>query len=152
MDSQIITLEEFNVAGVSVRTTNQNGQSKKDIGQLWSRFISESIASKVADKVNGDIYCIYTDYESDYMGAYTAILGFKVDSVGNIAEGLITKTIPACSYQPFISMGKLPESVLNTWKYIWESGIKRKYLADFDVYPPNSFSSGNPVVETYLSV
>jgi predicted transcriptional regulator YdeE len=152
MDSETVTLEEFKVAGISVRTTNQNGQSKKDISTLWSRFMSENIAGKIPGKVNRNLYCIYTDYESDFMGAYTTILGFEVTSVENLPEELIVRTIPASAYRPFISIGKLPDSVLNTWKYIWESGIKRKYSADFDIYPPDAFSSGNPVVETYLSV
>jgi predicted transcriptional regulator YdeE len=152
MDSENVTIEEFSVVGISVRTSNKNGQSKKDISALWSQFMSENMVAKIPDKVNENIYCIYTDYESDFMGPYTTILGYEVSSIGNLPEGLIAKTIPVCIYRPFISIGKLPDSVLKTWKYIWESGIKRKYLADFDIYPPDAFSAGNPVVETYLSV
>ncbi|HZV12359.1 MAG TPA: effector binding domain-containing protein, partial [Candidatus Kapabacteria bacterium] len=35
----LITLDEFNIIGISVRTTNQNGQSQKDIGELWEKFM-----------------------------------------------------------------------------------------------------------------
>ena len=147
-----ITLKEFLVVGISVRTSNQNGQSKKDISELWDRFMREDIASKIPHKENGDIYCIYTDYESDFMGPYTTIIGYKVASIENLPEGLIVVTIPASKYNIYKSTGKLPYCVLQTWKEIWESEIKRKYLADFDVYPADAFSSENPVVETYLSV
>jgi predicted transcriptional regulator YdeE len=147
-----VTLEKFCVAGIMVRTTNVNGQSQKDIGELWSRFMNKNISAKITDKINENLYCIYTNYESDYMGKYTAILGFQINSLGNIPEGMVIKTIPASTYQLYTSTGMLPHCVLNTWKGIWESDIKRKYLADFDIHPPDAFTIANPVVETYLSV
>jgi len=146
------SLGEFLVAGISIRTANKNGQSQKDIGELWGRFMSENIAQKISNKISGNLYCIYTDYESDFMGEYTTILGFDVGSVENLPDGLIVKTIPASTYRLYKSQGELPGSVVNTWKQIWESDMERKYLADFDIYPPDAFSSPNPVVETYLSV
>jgi predicted transcriptional regulator YdeE len=152
MEVENVTLEEFKVVGISVRTTNKDGQSKKDISELWGRFMGENMAEIIPHKVNMDIYCIYTDYESDYMGAYTTVLGYKVKDTRNVPQGMAALTIPSSSYRPYLSFGNLPQSVLNTWKHIWESGVKRKYLADFDVYPPDAFSSANPVVETYVSV
>ncbi len=152
MNFEEVTLEELSVVGISVRTTNQKGQSQKDISKLWSKFMGENIAEKIPNKVNDNIYCIYTDYESDYMGAYTTILGYRVSSIENLPKGLSQKNIPASNYNLFKSTGKLPYCVLNTWKQIWELGIRRKYLADFDVYPPDAFSSESPAVETYLSV
>ncbi len=152
MQVENVALEEFNVVGISVRTSNRDGQSKKDIAELWGRFMGERIGDKIPHKVNEDIYCIYTGYESDYMGPYTTILGYKVNSFENVPATLTTKIIAVSSYNLFKSTGKLPDCVLNTWMEIWQSGIKRKYLADFDVYPPDAFSSANPVVETYLSV
>lgn len=152
MHFENVALEEFRIIGISVRTSNQNGQSKKDISELWARFMSENIAGKISGKVNENLYCIYTDYESDFMGAYTTILGFRVNSIENIPEEYTVKTITASKYALFKSTGKLPDCVLNTWMDIWKSEIKREYSADFDVYPPDAFSSENPVVETYLSV
>jgi predicted transcriptional regulator YdeE len=152
MDYENVTLGEFRVAGISVRTTNIDGHSQKDTSQLWSRFMNENIAGKIPDKLSEDIFCIYTDYESDYIGPYTTILGFKVSSAEKLAPGLVVKTISPANYLLFKYSGKLPHCVLQTWGAIWEADIKRKYLADFDVYPPDAFSSENPEVETYLSV
>ena len=146
------SLDEFYIAGISIRTTNKEGQSQKDIGELWGRFMSENIAHKISGKVSDKLYCIYTEYETDFMGKYTTILGFEVSKDANLPEGIVLKTIPASSYRVYKSMGELPGSVVNTWKHIWETDIKRKYIADFDVYPADAFSSANPVVETYLSV
>lgn len=147
-----IELNEFYVIGVSVRTTNQNGQSQIDIGELWGQFIGQSLIEKISNKVTRDIYCIYTDYESDFYGPYTTILGCKVASFKNIPEGFVSKTIPATKYLLYKSEGKLPDCVAETWSNIWKSDTNRKYIADFDIYGQQAQNSENALVDTYLSV
>ena len=66
MNNQII--QKFNVIGISVRTTNENGQSAKDIEALWVKFWGEEIQKQIPNKVNDDIYAVYTDYETDFNG------------------------------------------------------------------------------------
>lgn len=149
---QEVNLKGFSIAGIAVRTTNKNGQSQKDIGELWAKFMREDITHKLEGKLSDRLYCAYTDYESDFMGAYTTILGFEVNPEYHLFEGIIRKAIPPLNYRLYKSTGALPDSVLNTWQHIWASDIKRNYMADFDAYPPNAFSSANAVVETYLSV
>ena len=45
--SEALTIEDFNIIGISMVTTNKNGQSIKDIGTLWQRFEKEQIAVKI---------------------------------------------------------------------------------------------------------
>jgi hypothetical protein len=33
-----LNLGDFEIVGIAVRTTNQNGEAEKDIGALWKRF------------------------------------------------------------------------------------------------------------------
>jgi predicted transcriptional regulator YdeE len=150
--STTIEIEEFKVIGISVRTTNQNRQSQNDIGNLWGKFIEQNLIGKIPNKNSLDIYCIYTNYESDFNGLYTAILGCKVNSFDNIPEGFISWTIPKTKYQVYKSTGKLPDSVLKTWTNIWQSDTGRKYVADFDVYGQKSQNTENAEVDTYVSI
>src|SRR6476646_8170492 len=128
------TLEAFHLIGIAVRTTNENGQSQKDIGLLWERFFKENIAAQIPTKESDAVYCVYTNYESDANGAYTTLLGCKVTALQTIPEGLTGIIIPGTTYQVYTSVGKLPDSVLATWRHIWQAPINRSYLADFDVY------------------
>lgn len=146
------TIDEFYVIGISVRTTNKGGQSQKDVGDLWTKFMSSGVLDKIPNKVNVDVYSMYTDYETDYTGPYTTIIGCKVSSLDNIPEGLVGKKIPTSKYLIYKSIGKLPESVVETWKSIWNSKISRGYIADYDVYGSKSQDANNPEVETFLSV
>lgn len=79
MNNQII--EKFSVIGISVRTTNENGQSAKDIEALWGKFWGEEIQNQIPNKINDDIYAVYTDYETDFNGPYTLIIGLTVSTL-----------------------------------------------------------------------
>jgi len=85
-------IEPFNIIGISVRTTNENGQAVKDIPALWNRFMSEGIANKIPNKTSESIYCIYTEYEKDHTKPYTTIIGCRVDQVENIPAGMVGET------------------------------------------------------------
>ena len=152
MNYSTMVLESFSVIGIAVKTTNEGGKAQKDIGELWQRFMSNGMAGNIPNKAGEDIYCLYTDYESDANGPYITLLGCKVNSLENIPEGFVGKTIPKAAFQLYTSTGKLPESVLATWDHIWRTPINRRYLADFDVYGQKSQDPNNTEVETYVSV
>lgn len=155
--AQNMKFEETNltkryIVGISVRTTNQNGQSQKDIGELWGKFYAQNVLASIPNKVSDDVYCIYTDYESDQNAPYTTIIGCEVSSKETIPAGMIFKEIPACKYQVYTAKGKLPDCVFGTWMHIWQNPIERQYAADFDVYGTKSKDPLNAEVKTYLSV
>src|SRR5579863_5165099 len=152
MTYETIELEKFNIIGISVRTTNQNGQSYKDIGELWGKFMGQGIAEQIPNKGSHDIFCMYTDYESDVNGPYTVILGCKTSSLESIPEGFTGKTIAKAAYRKYTATGKIPDCVIATWQHIWQSPIKRKYIADFEVYGEKAQNPEHAEVSTYLSI
>ncbi|GAA4336451.1 GyrI-like domain-containing protein [Mucilaginibacter gynuensis] len=145
-------LEKFNIIGLAIRTTNQNGQSGIDIPKLWSRFMMENVISRVPGKVDSAIYCIYTDYEGDYTKPYTTLLGFKVDNLNNIPAGLTGKAFDAGKYTNFNAKGKFEDGVVFAmWTRIWESDLPRNYIADFEVYGENT-ADGEVQVDIFIGV
>ncbi|RYU91553.1 AraC family transcriptional regulator [Mucilaginibacter terrigena] len=134
MDNEIINLPMFYVAGLAVRTINKDGQAGRDVGGLWQKFTEGNMAEKLEEKEGNEVYCVYTDYESDHNDYYTAILGCKVSSIEYLPEGFTGKAIPAGKYKVFTPVGKFPESIGATWQHIWQSDIQRTYTADFDRY------------------
>ena len=139
-------LESFHIAGISVRTTNLAGQSKVDIGNLWSRFFTGNISAMIPAKLSDDLICSYLDYESDMHGWYTVILGYKVAQSDNFTNEISVVNVPSSTYQVYISADAKPETVVQTWMHIWQSAISRAYQTDFDIYLPDGR------VETYVSV
>ena len=148
----ITTLEAFYVIGVSVRTSNVNNKALKDIGDLFGNFVGGNILQKIPNKISEDIYCVYTDYESDFNGPYTTIIGCKVSSLKDIPTGLIGKTIPESEYQIYKSTGKLSISLAKTWEGIWQTDLNRRYSADFDIYGEKARDYENAEVDTYVAI
>ncbi len=151
MDTQVI--EKFHVIGISIRTKNENGQASPDIEALWGKFWNEDIKSKIPNAINDDIYAIYTDYETDYNGAYTMIIGLSVNSLDHIPEGFVGMTIEKSKYQKIVSKGKMPEAILNTWIEIWGNNkLNRAYQTDFTIHGKKYYDGDEAEVETFISV
>lgn len=147
------TIKPFYVIGISVRTTNENGQSAQDIPALWHRFLSENIASQITDKVNQDIYCLYTDYEKDHTCPYTTLLGYRVSSLDHIPAGLVGKSINEANYAKFVAKGDLQQGVVfNAWTEIWKSDLPRAFETDFEVYGEKSQNPKDAEVDIFIGL
>ena len=148
-----VKIKAFKVIGISVKTTNENRKSAEDLGKLWNQFYSENIPSLIPNKESDEIYSIYTDYESDYKGKYTSIIGLKVNSLNQIPNGLIGREINKGNYQKFVTKGQMPNAVMETWKEIWtkDDELNRKYTTDFEVYGQKAQNGDNSEVEIYIA-
>lgn len=146
-------IQKFNIIGVSIRTTNENEQSGKDIPALWDKFISEGIAEKIPNKINHSIYSVYTDYEKDHTKPYTTILGCAVESLDLIPEGMIGKVIETASYEKFIAKGNLNNGiVINEWIKIWNSDLNRSFTSDFEIYGEKAQNPENAEVDIFIAI
>ncbi len=144
-----IQKDQFAVVGLTVRTTNDNHQSIKDMKDLWDRFYMERLMDKIQHKVSDNIICLYTDYEKDFTKPYTVILGYEVSKVNALPEGAVARTIPASKYAVFhVQAVNLVREIANTWQKIGESNIKMTYQANFEVYTVLTQNT----VSLYLSV
>ncbi len=148
-----VTVKEFTVIGISVRTTNENGKSAKDIGELWNKFITEEILAKIPNKEDDTIYSVYTEYESDHTKPYTTILGCKVKNTGSVPDGMITKIIKGGNYVKFVSKGDLTKgSVYKTWSKIWNTDLEREYSTDFELYSEKIQNPNDAEVDIFVAI
>ncbi|MBI3519062.1 MAG: AraC family transcriptional regulator [Bacteroidetes bacterium] len=148
-------LDEFKVIGISVRTTNENGQAMKDIPFLWDKFFTENISEKISNKLSDDLYCVYTHYEKDHTKPYTTILGYKVDVNEPIPEGLVAKSIDATNYKRFTASGKLSEGIVfKEWQNIWNLNdeLNRSFTSDFEIYGTRSQNPEQAEVDIYIAL
>jgi len=147
-------MENFKIIGISTETTNQNNQAAADLAALWQRFYAEEIFNKIPNKESEDVYAVYTDYESDYTGKYTTIIGQRVTSLGNIPDGFVGREIKNEKLLRYKAKGEMPQAVLETWQEIWANDIAlyRTYNADFEVYGEKSQQGVDSEVEIYIGV
>ena len=149
MDYQI---EPFKIIGIAIESTNENGQSIEDMGKIWSRFYQENVPAKIPNKESENIYSIFTDYESDYTGKFTSIIGMKVSSLDDVPDGLVGREFDGGKYLKIISKGEMPDAIVETWKDIWKRNkeLKRRYTADWEVYGEKSQNGDDSEVEVYI--
>ena len=150
--TEITDQNQFFVTGISIRTTNKDGQSAKDIGGLWTRFMNENLLQQIHGRLSDDIYCVYTDYESDHTAPYTAVLGCAVGSPVDVPGEFTGLTIPAGEYIVYHLSGEFPANVGEAWQEIWASNIDRKYTADYDFYKAGAKSFAETEARFYLAM
>lgn len=149
-----IDLEEIVLMGLSLKTktTNANGQSNIDCGNLWQEFEKKNYAAKIPGKLSNEILAVYYQYEGDDTQPFSFFIGCKIKPGTELPEGLDSMVIPKGTYQKITAKGKMPDCVANAWRKIWSSGIPRAYQADFEVYDERSRNWNRAVVDIFLSV
>jgi len=146
-------IQKFSIIGISVRTTNENGQSGEDIPALWNKFMTEGIAEKIPNKIDNALYCIYTDYEKDHTKPYTTLLGCLVSSLDFIPEGMTGKTIEKATYEKFTAKGNLQENIVfNEWLKIWNSDLDRSFTSDFEIYGEKAQNPETAEVDIFIAI
>ncbi|NVK65923.1 MAG: effector binding domain-containing protein [Flavobacteriales bacterium] len=150
---ETVKIEPFHIIGISIRTTNENGQASKEIAELWNTFMSENILTKIPSKVDNEIYSLYTDYESDHTKPYTTILGCKVENLNSIPNGMIGRSFEGGTYVKTTAKGDLMKGlVVDQWSKIFEMELDRTYNADFEIFGEKAQNPSNAEVDFYVGV
>lgn len=146
--------DEFKLIGLGLigKTTNQNGQSGIDCGNLWEKFEKEHFAERIPDKVCNNIYAVYFNYDGDHTQPFSYFIGCKVKSDALIPKDMTQLMIPAGSFTKVVAKGKMPDCVANSWNNIWDSGIERIFKYDYEVYDERSKDWNHAEVDIFLSV
>lgn len=145
--------EGFTIVGVTVKTTNENGQAAKDIPMLWNEFMIDNVKSKIKNKVDDTVYALYTNYEGDHTKPYTTMIGCKVENLENIPEELTVKIIPEATYAKFIAKGDLTKNVVyDKWLTIWNTNLERMFTTDIEVYNEKAINPKDGEVEIYVAI
>jgi len=150
---QNLIIEPFKVIGIAIKTTNENGQAATDIGELWNKFMKQSIVNTIPNKIDTTIYAIYTDYESDHTKPYTTLLGCKVEHLNTIPDGMIGKTIEGGKYLKITTKGDITKGLIaNEWMKIWQSDLNRRYTADYEVYGEKAQNPTDAEVDILIAI
>lgn len=150
------------LVGICVRTSylQELDAMQGNIFPCVQRYFHGALFEKIPNRINpGTTYCAYTDYESDYTGAYTYFIGEEVGSFESpLPEGFHRLNIPPQHYAKFTTKpAPMPDVVKNAWKAIWEMspqalGGLRSYQTDFEMYDDRARDHQNIVLDIYVGV
>ena len=141
------------VIGPSLRTSPRTAAT--DIPAFWQRFMGEFLPRLPRRADDKALYTVYHEYESDFQGEYTMVLGVAgVDNATLPPDVRRVRIVPG-KYQRFVAEGDPAEVVWKTWMHIngvWERRGERRYLTDFERYAPESMSGGKVKVEILVGL
>lgn len=147
-----IEIPRFKLIGLKIgNTSNKNGQSSIDCGNLWQRFEQEGLAERISGRLGDEIYAVYFNYEGDHTEPFSYFVGCRVGFDAAVPEGLESLAIPAQTYSKYTAKGTMPDCITNQWKAIWRSDQKRNYQYDFEVYDERSSDWSNAEVDLFVS-
>lgn len=153
METESKKLDKIKLIGLDLgrKTTNENGQSSTDGGNLWQRFEKGGFAEKIPNKAGDEIYAVYYNYDGDHTQPFQYFIGCRVDEIETVPEEMDSLTIPDGSYNKLTAKGKMPDCIMNKWREIWSSNLNRGYSFDFEVYDERSHDWSNAEIDLYLS-
>ena len=160
MPPKIVEEKEFSLIGIAARTNNAKEMTDGGvIPAQWNRFFAEGILAKIPNKVDTNIYAVYTDYASDRNGDYTYFIGAKVsDAIDRSTrhgdeDGAGGKVSVVTS-----AKGPVQKVVPLAWRQVWtledhsQLGGARSYKADFEVYDQRSRDPRDSQVDLYIGI
>jgi len=148
-----VTLPARIAVGIERRTCNADGRSLRDIPACWQEFLATKAAARITHRIIPPVmYAVYSDYESDWTGEYSYLLGCGVTSAANPPKGLTVRHIPEQKYALFKARGPMPDAVVGIWGGIWGSDLPRTYCCDFEVYDSRFTDKNNPAVDIYVGI
>lgn len=144
----IVNRPGMTVMGIECRASNANSQ---EILSHWAKFFSENIIPQIPNKASDEIIALYCDYESDFNGEYSFVLGCPVTSPTDIPQGMSIKVIPTATYARFDAIGEYPDSLIKTWNRVWKTDLNRTYTGDFEVYG-EKYQNTPQEVNVYIAI
>lgn len=162
MQKEYIKRPEIHLVGIGLRTSYTQEVDKMQ-GKIWpciQRYFQEALFEKIPHrKKPGTTFCVYTEYESDYRGAYTYFVGEEVEPMNQaVPDGLQTLIIPEQKYAKFTTgPDAMPDVIINAWGKIWampedEMGGKRVYHTDYEVYDERASDHEKIVLDIYVGI
>jgi AraC family transcriptional regulator len=154
-EPEIIEKPAFKVMGYVLETNYLNGDNFKEIPKFWDEVMAKGLLQKIPLKIDPDCCLgICIDFRED--GKMKYIIGYAVESLDHIPSGQYGITVPAAKYAVFTAKGKMPESIQNTVKYIYQdwfpnSEHERANQPEFELYDKKRLANPeNGEVDIYI--
>ena len=162
-DGKAITIRSTNIAsftviGIETHTSNAKEVTPDGIiGTQWQKFLGEGVLDRIPERIDRNVYAVYSDYTSDHNGEYSFLIAAKVKDGTTPPTGRVAKQVGAGRYAVFTSeKGPFAKVVPAVWQKIFhleDAGtLKRLYLTDFEIYDQRAQDPQNGQVDIYVGL
>ncbi len=159
---KVVHQEQFYVVGITARTSNaaEANPQTRIIGKQWQRFFQEGVLQQIPNKLDDNIYSVYSDYAGERNGEYSFTIGARVtEPAQQLPPGLVLKTVPAGDYAVITTeKGPVANVVIAAWKRVWnledqkQLGGTRAYKSDYEFYDRRAMDPQNAQADINISL
>jgi AraC family transcriptional regulator len=156
MEPTITSKEAFPIIGIELKTTTNDGRNYVEIPQFWEKILQEGQIDNIPNrKFERVLLGICMDFEPD--DSFSYIIGAEVASTENVPNDMISRTIPEATYAVFTVRGKMPASIQDTFKFIYQewlptSKYQRAASAEFELYDERFNDSENSEMDIFIPI
>lgn len=135
------TFDAFHLAGYATRITPE--KAAEQLAQAWQHLLAHPLPISAVD---GDphLYAAYTQYDSDFRGQYTFVLGVRA-APSTRPPGLELVSVPGGRFELFAADGLPQQTLWKTWSEVWQrwpaGSTGRRYAVDFERYTPAALAA-----------
>lgn len=156
MEYRIEQKEAFTIIGKSVRVTCQNNEHTSRIPLFWEECQHDGTLENIcAIGTSETLFGVCMDMDME-KGEFTYMIAAAAD-VSTQAAGLSVRTIPACLWAMFPSVGPIPDALQNVWGRVFQewlpaSDYKHAAAPEMEVYPPGDVTRDDYRCEVWIPV
>jgi predicted transcriptional regulator YdeE len=149
----------FGYRYLRARQQRQGNDERRRHWQTMAEIVQEGVLQQIPNKVDSNIYAVYSDYASDKNGEYSLTIGARVPDGSAVPAGLVLKTVHAGSYAVVTSdQGPVAKVVVAAWQRVWEMedkhalGGARAYRTDYEFYDQRAANPQDSQVDLYIGL
>ncbi len=117
--------------GREIRASNDDPAA---LGEAWSAFFERGATAGIPGCQGPDVYVVYSDYEGDETQPYSYFIGCEVEADAPVPERMASRVLPDAKFEVFVSEGKQPAALMQTWAEIHAAKIERGFEMDYEVH------------------
>ncbi|MDQ0111035.1 GyrI-like domain-containing protein [Paenibacillus harenae] len=155
MDYRIEEKEAFTVIGKSIEVTCRDGQNLRDIPKFWAECHGNGSVQQVEEAGNGgNLLGICLEMKPE-QGDFTYMIAAETKQ--DHTDGLTLRTIPACTWAIFASVGSLPDAIQTVFGRIYQewfpaTGYEHADGPEIEVYPMGDTTADDYRCEVWIPI
>jgi predicted transcriptional regulator YdeE len=117
--------------GREIRASNDDPAA---IAEAWDGFFERGATSGITGHLSEDVYAVYSEYEGDETQPYSYFIGCEVEDDAPVPPRMASRVLPDAKFEVFVSEGKQPAALMQTWAEIHAAKIERSFELDYEVH------------------
>lgn len=149
---EIITLPDFYIAGLSIKTS----VNSPEISFLWEKLTSSDLVDELISVSTGRSFGVCYDIKNNEKIKYIA--GWEIESPEKVEHLPVDVTlVESATFAIIPCIGEVPESLYNAWSYMWnkffpESGYNYTGKVDLEYYPEKVTNDNNYQMQIWIPI